>query len=138
MKPINRWEWFSEEPVPVPEAPVTAERDTTAGRRAKLPEPSIPVEGRAVIIHVTVALLLPFVLLVGRALYSSGFLPEIMVGSVILGSLLGLLHYLVEVKNRHEAGKKPDEADGILSAILDNLTSLVVLIGLVTFWLGTV
>ena len=69
--------------------PITSRRDDSANHPVNLESPIYPVEGRAVILHVLVAVALPCIFFVGKLLHHSGYLPELIVGSSIVGFIAG-------------------------------------------------
>jgi hypothetical protein len=100
MTDPNDWDFSDEhwgEPRP---EPVTARRATTAAHPARLDVPLYTVEARLIILHLLVAASLPVIFFCGQVLYRSGYLPELIVGSVIVAFIYGLKRYITAIRER--------------------------------------
>ena len=80
--------------------PLKAKRDKEGGHPLIVGIPSIPVLGRALLLHTQVAVGIPVILATGLILFHSGSLPEIIVGSIPGVFLVALWRYLRILKRR--------------------------------------
>lgn len=95
----NDWD-LTEEFRWLPISYVTSDRDTTAAHPSALEVPLYPVEARFIILQSMIAIWMPIIFFAGSLLHASRFLPEIIIGSILVAFLYGLFSYRLKINER--------------------------------------